>query len=302
MSFLDSFLEMMVAERGAAKSTISSYEADLKDFFKFLKEKPPQEVVYQDIQDYLVTQKQFSAPTVARRLSSLRQFYRFLMSEGEITENPTSFVESPRYRRKLPVVLTEEDVGRLLEGAKAWEGAEGKRLYALLEILYASGFRVSELVSLSLASATEVLRSDKPFLLVRGKGNKDRIVPLTAAALEALRGYLEVRPAFLLNARESLWLFPSSSQGGYLTRQRFGQLLKELALRVGLNPALLSPHTVRHAFATHLLRHGANLMVVQKLLGHSDISTTQIYTHVAQDELVEMVEAFHPIAKSRFTR
>lgn len=224
------------------------------------------------------------------------------MSEEEITENPTSLVEAPRYRRKLPLVLTEEDVSLLLEGAKVWEGAEGKRLYALLEILYAGGFRVSELVSLSLASATEILRSEKPFLLIRGKGNKDRVVPLTSAALEALRAYLTVRPAFLSKTNESPWLFPSSSQEGYLTRQRFGQLLKELALRVGLNPSLLSPHTVRHAFATHLLRHGANLMVVQKLLGHSDISTTQIYTHVAQDELTEMVETFHPIAKPRFTR
>jgi len=289
----------MAAERGAARATLSAYEADLKDFFGFLKDRKPTSVDSHHIQDYLVTQKHLSAPTVARRLSSLRQFYKFLMSEGEVAENPTTLIEAPRYRRKLPSLLSEEQVGRLLEGAKTWGGIEGIRLSSLLEILYASGFRVSELVSLPYTTAIEVLKNEKPFLMIRGKGNKDRMVPLTPAALEALQNYLNVRQAFLPKGKESPWLFPSSSKVGYLTRQRFGQLLKELALKVGLNPAHLSPHTIRHAFATHLLRHGAGLMIVQKLLGHSDISTTQIYTHVAQDDLVEMVEAYHPLAKHR---
>ena len=297
MPHLDRFLEMMAAEKGTARSTLSAYETDLRDFFGFLKNKEPQSVVSKDIQDYVVTQKHLAAPSVARRLSCLRQFYKFLMSEGEVTENPTSLIEAPRYRRKLPSVLSEKDVDCLLEGAKAWGGAEGLRLSALLEILYASGFRVSELVSLTHATAIEVLKSDKPFIIIRGKGNKERMVPLTSAALNALRGYLKIRSGFLTKGKESPWLFPSSGQQGHLTRQRFGQLLKELALKVGLNPTHLSPHTVRHAFATHLLRHGADLIVVQKLLGHSDISTTQIYTHVAQDELTELVEAFHPLAK-----
>ncbi len=297
MPYLDRFLEMMAAEKGTARSTLSAYETDLRDFFRFLKNKDLQSVVSQDIQDYVVTQKHLAAASVARRLSCLRQFYKFLMSEGEITENPISLIEAPRYRRKLPSVLSEKDVERLLEGTKVWGGAEGIRLSALLEILYASGFRVSELVSLPHATAIEVLKNDKPFLIIRGKGNKDRMVPLTPAALDALRKYLKVRSDFLTKGKDSPWLFPSSGGQGYLTRQRFGQLLKELALKVGLNPNHLSPHTVRHAFATHLLRHGADLIVVQKLLGHSDISTTQIYTHVAQDELTELVEAFHPLAK-----
>jgi integrase/recombinase XerD len=297
MPYLDRFLEMMAAEKGTARSTLSAYETDLRDFFGFLKNKEPQSVLSKDIQDYIITQKHLAAPSVARRLSCLRQFYKFLMSEVELKEDPTSLIEAPRYRRKLPSVLSEKDVDRLLEGTKAWGGAEGIRLSALLEILYASGFRVSELVSLPFVTAIEVLKSDKPFLIIRGKGNKDRMVPLTPAALDALREYLKVRSGFLTNGRESPWLFPSSGRQGHLTRQRFGQLLKELALKVGLNPTSLSPHTVRHAFATHLLRHGADLIVVQKLLGHSDISTTQIYTHVAREELTELVEAFHPLAK-----
>lgn len=297
MVHLDRFLEMMAAERGAARSTLSAYEADLKDFFSFIKTHDPSLITLKNIQDYLVLQKNLSVSTVARRISCLRQFYKFLMSEGYITENPTSLLEAPRHQRKLPIVLSEEDVNRLLDGAKEWGGVEGERLSALLEILYATGFRVSELVSLPLTTAIGVLKSEKPLLIVRGKGNKDRVVPLTPAALEKLKNYLGSRKSFLPKGKESPWLFPSSSRIGHLTRQRFGQLLKELALKVDLNPALLSPHTVRHAFATHLLRHGANLLVVQKLLGHSDISTTQIYTHVAQDDLAEMVEAYHPLAK-----
>lgn len=299
MSYLENFLEMMAAERGAARATLSAYETDIKNFFTFLKNKNPIKVVPHDLQDYLVTQGQYSATTVARRVSSLRQFYKFLMNEGEIKENPTILLETPRNRRKLPSTLSEEDVELLLKATKTWGGIEGIRISALLEILYATGFRVSELVSLRLSTVIEVLKNDKPFLMIRGKGNKDRIVPLTPSAIEALRTYLTVRVSFLIKKKESPWLFPSTSRNGHLTRQRFGQLLKELSLKSGLNPALLSPHTIRHAFATHLLRHGANLMVVQKLLGHSDISTTQIYTHVAQDDLAQMVETYHPLAKNR---
>lgn len=295
MNSLNSFLEMMAAERGTAKLTVSAYETDLVDFFGALKGKDPCKVSSQDIQDYLITQKHLAPSSLARRLSSLRQFYKFLMSEGEITQNPTSLIESPKYRRKLPLVLSEDDVVRLLEGAKQWEGVEGLRLSALLEILYATGFRVSELVSLPYISAVEVIKNEKPCLIIRGKGNKDRLVPLTRSAIEALKEYLKMRSAFIGRGKDSPWLFPSSSREGYLTRQRFGQLLKELALKVGCNSVHLSPHTLRHAFATHLLKNGADLRVVQKLLGHSDISTTQIYTHVAQDQLAELVEAFHPL-------
>ncbi|MBY0291736.1 MAG: tyrosine recombinase [Alphaproteobacteria bacterium] len=288
---------MMLAERGTAKTTISAYEADLKDFFSFLQDKNSASISSQDIQSYLATQKHFSASTVSRRLSCLRQFYKFLMNEGEITENPISLIEAPHYRRKLPSILSEDDVIHLLEGAKTWKGPEGLRLLVLLEILYASGLRVSELVSLPFTTIAEGLKNEKPFLLIRGKGNKDRLVPLTPAAIDALKEYLKIRPVFLPKNQDSPWLFPSSSNKGHLTRQRFGQLLKELSLKVRLTKHI-SPHVVRHAFATHLLRHGADLLVVQKLLGHSDISTTQIYTHIAQDELTELVETCHPLAKS----
>lgn len=297
MLTIDRFLEMLAAEKGMARSTLSAYESDLKDFSAFLIPNELHQATSQDIQNYFITQKHLAPSSLARRLSSLRQFYKYLMSEENLAENPTVLIEAPRYRRKLPNVLSEEDVNRLLEGARSWKGPEGVRLSALLELLYASGFRVSELVTLPATAAMEVLKSEKPFLMIRGKGNKDRLVPLTSAALKALKVYLEIRISFLKKGKESFWLFPSPSKEGHLTRQRFGQLLKELALKVGLNPHSLSPHTLRHAFATHLLRHGADLMIVQKLLGHSDISTTQIYTHVAQEDLAEMVKTFHPLGK-----
>ncbi len=297
MLHLDRFLEMLAAEKGTARSTLSAYETDLKDFFRFFKGNDPQSVDSKVIRDYLVTQKHLAASSLSRRLSSLRQFYKFLMSEGEIAENPMALVEAPRYRRKLPFVLSEGDVDRLLEGAKNAEGPEGIRISALLEILYASGFRVSELVSLPLTTAMETLKSEKPCLIIRGKGNKDRWVPLTPSALNALQKYLNIRSVFLPKGMDSPWLFSSTSREGHLTRQRFGQLLKDLARKVGLDPSLLSPHSVRHAFATHLLHHGADLIVIQKLLGHSDISTTQIYTHVLQDDLTEMVNTYHPLAR-----
>lgn len=297
MLAVDRFLEMLAAEKGIARSTLSAYESDLKDFSAFLTPNELHQATSKDIQNYFITQKYLAPSSLARRLSSLRQFYKYLMSEENLTENPTTLIEAPRYRRKLPDVLSEEDVNRLLEGARTWKGSEGVRLSALLELLYASGFRVSELVTLPATAAMEVLKSEKPFLMIRGKGNKDRLVPLTSAALKALKTYLKIRTSFLKKGKESPWLFPSSSKEGHLTRQRFGQLLKELALKVGLNPLSLSPHTLRHAFATHLLRHGADLIIVQKLLGHSDISTTQIYTHVAQEDLAEMVKTYHPLGK-----
>ena len=299
MSHLNRFLEMMAAERGMTKATLSAYETDLLNYFQFLGPKDPHLATPQNLQNYLESQKHLAPSSLSRRLSSLRQFYKFLMSEGDITTNPTSLLESPRYRRKLPSVLKEEDVERLLNEVKKWKGIEGLRLMALLEVLYATGFRVSELVSLPYASAIEVIKNEKPFLMIRGKGNKDRLVPLTFSAIEALTHYLKVRESFIPKGKTSPWLFPSTSREGYLTRQRFGQLLKELAIQVGYPPAHLSPHKLRHAFATHLLHRGADLMTVQKLLGHSDISTTQIYTHVMQDELIEFVEAFHPLAHQR---
>lgn len=230
--YIDRFLETMIIEKRAAKSTLSAYEADLKDFFGFLKDKNPVAVLSQDIQDYIGTQKKFLASTVARRLSSLRQFYKFLMHEGEVQKNPISFITSPPYRGKTPSPLKDEKIKHLLEEVKIWEGAEGTRLSVLLELFYITDLSVNELVSLPF---TAVIRN-QPWLLIQGKEIRDQIVPLTPKALEALSEYIKVRPSFFVKKKDSPWLFPSTGQKGHLTRQRFGQLLKELTLKRDLNP------------------------------------------------------------------
>lgn len=302
-SEVDAFLEMLVAERGAARNTIDAYRQDLEQFTIFLKESSTpvaslSQVTPEQINNYLIalSREGREATTLSRRLSALRQFYQFLVSEGWGDRNPTETIDAPRHQRTLPKILSEEDVVRLLEGARAQTDPEGCRLYAMLETLYASGLRVSELVSLPLAS----FHPDRPFLLIKGKGGKERLVPLSEPALSALGIYLTVRSSFVQQDKDSLsqkWLFPSSSKEGHLTRQRFGQLLKGLALAVNLEPSKISPHVIRHAFATHLLRHGADLLTIQKLLGHADLSTTQIYTHVVTDHLKDLVN-HHPLARS----
>ena len=238
----------------------------------------------------------------ARRLSALRQFFRFLLAEGHRTDDPTATAERPKPRQPLPKVLSVADVERLLEAARS-EAADkgltaGKRLaalrvFALLELLYASGLRVSELVSLP----ESVGRDDRPLIAVRGKGGRERLVPLNGAARSALDGYRNARAA--LGKSSGRWLFPADSASGHLTRQAFARDLKAVATRAGLDASKLSPHVLRHAFATHLLSGGADLRVVQTLLGHADISTTQIYTHVVDDRLKELVNTHHPLAKSK---
>jgi integrase/recombinase XerD len=300
---VEAFLEMLVATRGAAHNTVVAYQQDLRQFSSFLEGKsgssiPLVHVSSDHINRYLIhlSREGREAATLSRHLSSLRQFYQFLVSEGWATHNPTLNLDAPRSRRPLPKVLSEEEITRLLEAARTQTHPEGCRLYALLEVLYASGLRVSELVCLPLTS----IHPDRPFLLIKGKGGKERLVPLSKPALNALQAYLAIRPAFLEkgSALAEKWLFPSSSKEGHLTRQRFGQLLKELALAANLDPAKVSPHIIRHAFATHLLRGGADLLSIQKLLGHADLSTTQIYTHVATDHLKDLVNTHHPLAHS----
>lgn len=300
---VDAFLEMLVAERGAARNTIEAYRQDLGDFGAFLKEASPLEssfskVTPHQVNAYLINLSKHGreGTTLSRRLSALRQFYQFLVSEGWATINPTATIDRPRLQRTLPKILSEDDVVRLLEVARAQTDPEGCRLYAMLETLYASGLRVSELVSLPLMSA----HPNKPYLLIKGKGGKERLVPLSEHATSALKTYLTVRPAFLSRAGVlgEKWLFPSNSKQGYLTRQRFGQLLKDLALAANLDADKISPHVIRHAFATHLLTHGADLLAIQKLLGHADLSTTQIYTHVVTDHLKDLVNHHHPLASS----
>ena len=295
---LERFLEMLTAERGAAVLTIEAYRRDLADLAEFLGATPVAAASADDLRAYLARQEATGmAPrTQARRLSALRQFFKFLISEGIRQDDPASLLDSPRQSPALPKLLGEDEVSRLIATAATDETAEGIRLSAILEILYASGLRISELVSLPVSAVARAERA----VLVRGKGGKERLVPLGAAARAAIDRYLAIRSTFIPEGRRSTWLFPSAAAGtGHLSRIRCGQLLKDLAIRAGIDPGRLSPHVLRHAFATHLLSHGANLRSVQQMLGHADIATTQIYTHVESERLRALVQAHHPMAKGR---
>ncbi len=294
----EAFLEMLAAERGAAENTLQSYTRDLTQFAGWLASQRgplPEAAGEADVRGYLsaLTRAQVAPSTAARRLSCLRQFYRFLYSENLRGDDPTAKLDSPRKSRPLPKIISEEDVDRLLAAARDGEGPEALRRAALIETLYASGLRVSELVGLPLAA----LREDAEMILVRGKGGKERLVPLNQAARDALAAYLDARGYFLAEGEPSRWLFPSRADSGHLTRQRFGQILKEIAVAAGLQPSKVSPHVLRHAFASHLLAHGADLRSVQQMLGHADISTTQIYTHVLEERLRALVQDHHPLAR-----
>ncbi|WP_085902836.1 site-specific tyrosine recombinase XerD [Kiloniella majae] len=295
------FLEMMSAERGASQNTLEAYERDLERFEDFLSSARKDLTVVEasDIRTYLadLTAEGLSARTQARHLSSLKQFYLFLMEEGIRQDNPVAEIGTPRMAQSLPKFLSIEDTDALLKAAQENQTDEGLRLCALIELLYATGMRVSELVSLKISQT----QRDPRILTVMGKGNKERLVPLSPRAREALDRYLLVRDNFLPNSeqdkvKDTGWVFPSRGKNGYLTRHRVGQLLKELAIESGVMPSKVSPHVLRHAFATHLLENGADLRSVQKMLGHSDISTTQIYTHVLQERLQKLVFEKHPLS------
>ncbi|WP_283196070.1 site-specific tyrosine recombinase XerD [Rhizobium sp. AN80A] len=303
---VESFLEMMSAERGAAANTLSSYERDLDDLHSFLNGKGVRltEAASADLSAYLASlaAQGFKPSSQARRLAAMRQFYKFLYAEGMRTDDPTGILDAPKKGRALPKTMGVDEVGRLLEKAEeeAQDEAPGQlqrlRMLALLELLYATGMRVSELVSLP----ARVLDQEGRFLIIRGKGNKERLVPLSQSAIAALKLYgrmLAAEAAKAENPQESPWLFPVASKEGYLARQVFARDLKNLAIRAGLTPSMISPHVMRHAFASHLLANGADLRVVQELLGHSDISTTQIYTHVLEERLQQLVQTHHPLAK-----
>jgi len=303
---VEAFLEMMSAERGAAANTLSSYERDLDDLHGFLNGKGVRllEAASADLSAYLsfLAAQGFKPSSQARRLAAMRQFYKFLYAEGLRTDDPTGVLDAPKKGRALPKTMGVDEVGRLLEQAEteAQDSTPGQlqrlRMLALLELLYATGMRVSELVSLP----ARVLDQDGRFLMIRGKGNKERLVPLSQSAIVALKLYGRMLAAENDAAKvpqESPWLFPAASKEGYLPRQVFARDLKNLAIRAGLTPSMISPHVMRHAFASHLLANGADLRVVQELLGHSDISTTQIYTHVLEERLQQLVQTHHPLAK-----
>jgi integrase/recombinase XerD len=298
---VDRFLEMLMAERNAARNTRDAYERDLAGLADHLgrRKKTPANADTSALRGYLsaLAAAGMAPRSQARKLSALRQFYKFLAAEGLRTDDPTATLDSPRLGRPLPKLLNEREVAALIGAARAMPaGAERSRIVLLLELLYGAGLRVSELVGLPLAA---VLRQAK-VLVLRGKGGKERMVPLGEPVRAALAEYLAERDFFLVKAKPSPWLFASRGAKGHLTRQRLTQLLKSLAPSAGIEPSRLSPHVLRHAFATHLLDHGADLRSVQKMLGHADITTTQIYTHVAGDRLTRLVEAHHPLsAKSR---
>jgi integrase/recombinase XerD len=296
---LEAFLEMLAAERGAAPLTLAAYQNDLSNLAGFL---APGGLALEAadgerLHAYLASPAtaRLTPRTLARRTSAMRQFYKFLLLEGVRQDDPTAQLDTPRLGRPLPKILSEMEIKSLIDAAQSWPGDEGIRLGCIVELLYASGLRVSELVTLPLAAA----RRDPRFLIISGKGGKERVVPLSEPARAALRGYLECREDFLPDTRPSRWLFPSRGRAGHLTRQRTGQLLKELAVKAGLDPDRLSPHVLRHAFASHLLDHGADLRSVQQMLGHADIATTQIYTHVETGRLRKLVESAHPLARRK---
>ncbi len=297
-ALIEAFLDMMSAERGASRNTIAAYRRDLVDFSA---RNDPKRCGREDVKRYLATlaSSGLSASSQARKLSALRQFFGFLYSDGMRKDDPTSAIDAPKRTRPLPKVLSREDVETLIETARRKDGTEGQRLVCIVEMLYAAGLRVSELVGLPLAAA----RAKNGFLLVRGKGNKERLAPLGPSAREALDAYLAVRGEFLPESARGRaaerHLFPSRSAEGHLTRGRCHQMLKELALKANIDPDKLSPHVLRHAFATHLVEGGADLRSVQTMLGHADIATTQIYTHVASERLTQVMEAAHPLSRRR---
>ncbi|MGA0607652.1 site-specific tyrosine recombinase XerD [Phenylobacterium sp. VNQ135] len=297
-AWAEAFLEMMAVERAAAKNTLTAYHRDLADASEFLaaRGRDLSQAAAEDVEAYFqdLGARGLSAATAARRRAAVRQFYRFVLGEGWRDDDPSRRVEAPKQGRKLPKVLTRAEMDRLIAAASARDGAQGLRLACMVELAYASGLRISELTGLSLAA----LARDPAYLIVRGKGGKERLAPLNEAARLAVKAYLDARPTFLPKGdKANPWLFPSRGKGGRLTPRRFAQLLDEAAADAGIDPARVSPHVLRHAFATHLLEGGADLRVVQKLLGHADVATTQIYTHVAQDRLTEVVRSKHPLGR-----
>ncbi|MBI5322671.1 site-specific tyrosine recombinase XerD [Bradyrhizobium sp.] len=304
------FLDMLAAEQGAGDNTLQAYRRDLTDFSEFLGHAGQTFVAAdtQRLRDYLadLDTRGFKSSSVARRLSAMRHLYRFLLNERVRSDDPAAILSGPKRGRGLPKVLSISDVDRMLTRARELAQASDPsslqrlralRLYCLLEVLYATGLRVSELVSLPLSAS----RRDARMIVVRGKGDKERLVPLNDASRQAMADYLAAMQALPASKKKSVagskWLFPSFGESGHLTRQHFARDLKELAAAAGLAPRLVSPHVLRHAFASHLLHNGADLRIVQTLLGHTDISTTQIYTHVVEERLKSLVRDLHPLAE-----
>lgn len=308
MKFIEQFLEMMIAERGIAKNSLLCYRRDLIDFQEFLVKNKLAELELTDhhISDFIkdLAKSGLSARSINRKISSLKGYYSFLISENHTDYNPVLVIDLPKYHTGLPNFLSIEDISTLLQYCSQDKSPDGVRLNAMIHLLYASGMRVSELVSVKLADITsgnnfsEIRKS----FLIRGKGGRERIIVINVQAQEALRQYLKVRNIFCStkSAKARLYLFSGSAAEGHMTRQNFALLLKKACTCAGLDPDNISPHTLRHSFASHLLEGGADLRVIQELLGHSDISTTQIYTHVQTEHLKKTLRQLHPLGKNDF--
>jgi integrase/recombinase XerD len=300
---VESFLEMMAAERAASFNTLQSYKRDLEDMalycdkgnmsFDSLKLMEIEAYI-----SYIKGKHNYSSATMARKISAIKQFYNFLFNDEIITSNPCQHLNSPKTVKSLPKALTQEQTLVLLDSAAKDRSDEGVRLHLILELMYSTGMRVTELIQSKLGDIQFAREQNSGYMIVRGKGGKERMVVLNATCLEVLDEYIKIHYKFA-RGRSCDWLFPSFTNQGklkYLSRQRLGQLLKDLALKAGLDPELVSPHKLRHSFATHLIQNGADVRIVQELLGHADISSTQIYTKVFSEEAEKLVMEKHPLS------
>ncbi|MES2215291.1 MAG: site-specific tyrosine recombinase XerD [Pseudomonadota bacterium] len=304
MQFLEQFLETMMAERGISKNSILNYKSDLLSFHEFLstiKILDPASVSSDTIREFIrsLSSNSIAPRSIARKISAIRSYYNFLISENIASKNPTTFIDIPKYQVKLPHLLSQDKIKRLIQAAELDNSPEAIRFLAMVHLLYAAGLRVSELISikmtnLSINKETEVIKNH---LYIMGKGEKERIVIINDRAIDAITNYLPYRPLFTQGSKESIYLFPSRASQGYMTRQNFAILLKQAAINAMIDPELISPHVLRHSFASHLLAGGADLRVIQELLGHADISTTQIYTHLDTRQLQNTMDKYHPASK-----
>ncbi len=295
-ALLESFLAMMVAERGASQNTIENYQRDLEQFLSFISVSNLSEVKDKDVYQYVqfLSKYPYAPKSIARKISALKEFFKFLFSEKEIRENPTAYLMAPKQEKPLPKFLTEVELKRLIDTAQSKEGMHARRLAVMLVLMSACGLRVSELVGLP----ENCINFDKKEILVRGKGSKERLIPISDEAIEAVLDYTTYRDNFIRGGRKSIWLFPSlTSSSGHMTREAFFMALKEIAVEAGISPEKISPHVLRHTFATRLLNHEADLRSVQKMLGHEDISTTEIYTHITSEKLIDTVKRLHPLSR-----
>lgn len=300
---LNQFLEIIYIEKGAANNTIDSYKNDLTNFIDFVNTKSIalDEITESEIREFVqtLTKKHLSNRSIARKISAVRHFFLFLYEEKIIKHNPTLSIDLPKISRVIPKVFSEDEVEKLLTYCYRNTTLLGVRNTAMLELLYASGMRVSELISLKIQQLKIQKQNNTilPYLIITGKGNKERIIMLNNQAIDALQKYLKITNSFAKNSL-NIWLFPSkTSSEGHITRQYFAKILKNLSAEADIDPSKISPHKIRHSFATHLLNNGADLRTIQELLGHKDISTTQIYTHVANKKLKNIVEELHPLNK-----